>query len=56
VSGGFNFAHSAGAVIQDIGGYVNEAGESVAQLTRYLTPATALDQYSTVGTTTIASY
>jgi hypothetical protein len=56
VSGGFNFAHSAGAVLQDIGGYLGEAGANTAALATYLNPTNALDAYSTLGTTTIVGY
>lgn len=52
---GFQFAHSAGVVIQDIGG-AEASGMALALLNSYISPANALDQFCLVGTDTIVGY
>lgn len=57
---GFQFAHSIGAVFQDIGGITQtsvwQGYASLPLLDSYINPAGALDTYSTLDSTTIVGY
>jgi hypothetical protein len=52
---GFQFAHAIGATLQDIGGGLFTIS-SLAELNADIVPANALDQFATVGVSTIVGY